>query len=272
MDKYLFLKSLVFKIRLERNQFISMNFTILRFDQIDSTNTEALNQAKRGADEGLCVIAKQQSSGRGRHGRTWISTKDSGLYFSIVLRPKIEMCFLPLITLMTAIAVHDTLESLYKIDCDIKWANDIHVFGKKICGILAETCETPKGLAVVVGIGINLKSANFPLEIAEIATSIEAEISQTLNEEYLSQNLTRFFAIFYEILQSENGAKQIRQDWIARSSYAFGKNVKVTLENETIYGITDGIEENGALRVKLNSGEIKLIHAGDVTQVRLFHS
>ena len=69
-------------------------------------------------------------------------------------------------TLMSAVAVHDTLEKLFKIDCDIKWANDIHVGGKKICGILAETTETSKGLAVVVGIGINLKSANFPPEIA----------------------------------------------------------------------------------------------------------
>ncbi|CAN5283259.1 biotin--[acetyl-CoA-carboxylase] ligase [soil metagenome] len=245
-----------------------MNFTILRFDTIESTNTEALNQAKRGADEGLCVVARQQTAGKGRHGRVWSSEKDAGLYFSIVLRPKIENRLLPLITLMTAIAVHDTLEEFSKIDCDIKWANDIHVSGKKICGILAETGDTTKGLAIVVGIGINLKSSNFPPEIKEIATSIEAETNNMPNVDDLLRHLTRTFEFFYDILQKNNGAEKIRQDWTKRSSYAFGKNVRVILENQTIFGITQGIEENGALRLETADGEIKIIHAGDVENLR----
>lgn len=245
-----------------------MNLTILRFETIESTNTEALNQAKRGADEGLCVIAKQQTAGRGRHGRNWVSEKDSGLFFSIVLRPKIEPRFLPLITLMTAVAVHDTLEQLYKIECDIKWVNDIHIREKKICGILAETCDTSKGLAIIVGIGINLKSSNFPPEIAKIATSIETETAKNPNAEELLQTLTRFFAEFYKTLNAENGAEKIRQNWTERSSYAFGKTVRVNLENEIIFGTTRGIEENGALRVESSNGEIKIIHAGDVEQLR----
>jgi len=245
-----------------------MNFTILRFETIESTNTEALNQARRGADEGLCVVARQQTAGRGRHGRVWVSEKDSGLYFSIVLRPKIETRFLPLITLMSAVAVHDALENLYKIDCDIKWVNDIHIHGKKICGILAETCETINSLAIVVGIGINLKSNNFPPEVADTATSIEAETGNAPDTEDLLQNLTRFFNLYYKLLQSENGAEIIRQNWIERSSYAFGKNVKAKLENETIYGITRGIEENGALRIETDAGESKIIHAGDVERLR----
>jgi len=245
-----------------------MNFTILRFETIESTNTEALNQAKRGADEGLCIVARQQTAGRGRHGRVWISEKDAGLFFSVVLRPRIEMRFLPLVTLMTAVAVHDTLETLYELDCDIKWVNDIHVSGKKICGILAETTETSKGLAVVVGIGINLKSSNFPPEIAETATSVENETLKIPNAEALLQKLTFYFAQNCDILYSANGAEKIRDEWTQRSSYAFGKNVRVVLENETIHGITRGIEENGALRVRQDSGEIRIVHAGDVTQLR----
>src|SRR5215203_5352635 len=173
-----------------------MNFTILRFDEIESTNTEALNQARRGADEGLCVVARRQTAGRGRMGRVWISEKDAGLFFSLVLRPKIETRFLPLVTLMSAVAVHDTLETLYGFECDIKWVNDIHVTGKKICGILAETTETPTGSAVVVGIGINLKQTNFPPEIAETATSIEAETNQSPEIETLLQKLSFFLSIF----------------------------------------------------------------------------
>ncbi|MGI9056716.1 MAG: biotin--[acetyl-CoA-carboxylase] ligase [Pyrinomonadaceae bacterium] len=245
-----------------------MNFTILRFDSLESTNTEAINQAKRGADEGLCIIAKKQTAGRGRHGRTWISEENAGLYFSIVLRPKIETRFLPLITLMTAIAVADTLCDLYALKPDIKWVNDIHVSEKKICGILSEMTETPKGTAIIVGIGINLTSSNFPAEISEIATSIEAETNKSPDREKLLQNLTHFLNYFYDIFQSENGAKIIVKEWKDRSSYAFGKQVKVKLENETIFGTTDGLEANGALRVKTDSGNVKIIQAGDVESLR----
>lgn len=245
-----------------------MNFTILRFDEIDSTNTEAMNQAKRGADEGLCVVAERQTNGRGRHGRVWISEKDAGLYFSVVLRPKIETRFLPLITLMSAIAVRDALCELYDLEPDIKWVNDIHVREKKICGILAEMTETAKGAAIVVGIGINLKSSNFPAEIAGIATSLEAETGKAINKDELLTRLTRFLRDFYELLQNENGAKIIVEEWTKRSSYAFGKAVKVKLENETIFGATDGLEENGALRVKTDSGEIRIVQAGDVENLR----
>ena len=245
-----------------------MRFTILRFDTLESTNTEAANQARRGADEGLCVVAERQTGGRGRHGRVWISPPNSGLYFSLILRPQIETRLLPLITLMTAIAVHDTLEQTFRFDCDIKWVNDIHVRGKKISGILAETCDTPNGLAIIVGIGINLNASGFPPAISDTATSIETEINRAPDIKILLQNLTKNIETAYELLNGENGAAEIRAEWTRRSSYAADKFVKVKLEHETIYGTTDGIEENGALRVKLESGEIRVVHAGDVEQLR----
>ena len=247
-----------------------MNFTILRFDEIDSTNTEALNQARRGAREGLCVVAGRQTAGRGRKGRAWISEKDAGLFFSLVLRPPLEIRFLPLVTLMSAVAVHDTLEALYPFECDIKWVNDIHVGGKKICGILAETGDSAKGLAVVVGIGINLMSTNFPPEIADTATSVEDETMETPDSEALLQKLTFFLSLYCDILYGADGAARIRDEWTRRSSYAFGKPVRVALENETIHGITRGIETSGALRVELETGEIRTVTAGDVENLRSF--
>ncbi len=246
-----------------------MNFTILRFDSLGSTNTEALNQARRGAGEGLCIVARQQTEGRGRHGRVWISPKDAGLYFSVIMRPKLKTSFLPLITLMSGVAVHDALEDAFDLDCDIKWSNDIHVQGRKICGILAETCETAKGLAVVVGIGINLKSTNFPSELKEVATSIEQETQESPDYEKLLLALTVFFAKFCDLLYSADGAEKIRREWVRRSSYAFGKKVRVVAENETIFGTTRGIEENGALRLQTETGEVRLIHAGDVERLRV---
>src|SRR5258708_6554233 len=176
-----------------------MNLNILRFDSLDSTNTEAAKQAKLGADEGLCIVAGQQTAGRGRHGRTWVSERDSGLYFSIVLRPKLELRFLPLITLMTGIAVYDALKE-FGIMPDIKWVNDILVGDKKISGILAETVETTTGLAVVVGIGVNLTSRNFPDEIAETATSIEAETGKHISSDEFAEVLTPYLSYFYDLL------------------------------------------------------------------------
>lgn len=246
----------------------SMNFTILRFDAVGSTNTEAINHAKQGADEGLCILSKQQTAGRGRHGRQWISEKDAGLYFSLVLRPKIENKFLPLITLMTAVAVYDSLAESFQLKPDIKWANDIHIEGKKISGILAEMTETGKGLAVIVGIGVNLKSSNFPPELKDAVTSVEQETNQIPDVENLLQTLTRTFAEFYRMLKSEKGAEKIRREWARRSSYFNGKSVRVVLVNETIFGTTRGLEENGALRVETVSGEIKIVQAGDVEMLR----
>lgn len=245
-----------------------MNFTILRFDSINSTNTEALNQAKQGADEGLCIVAKQQTAGRGRHGRTWISEKDAGLYFSLVLRPKIENKFLPLLTLMSAVAVYDVLQELYKLEPDIKWANDIHIDEKKICGVLAEMTETKRGLAVAVGIGINFKSSNFPPELFDSATSIEQETDQKIDGDELLENLTKQLAKYYQTLKDENGAEKIRREWANRSTYFQGKSVTVKLENESVTGTTRGLEESGALRVETKNGEIKIIHAGMVERLR----
>ncbi len=253
-----------------------MNTNILTYDAIDSTNTEALKQARSGADEGLCIVARQQTSGRGRHGRVWVSDNDAGLYFSIVLRPKLETKNLPLITLMTGVAVHDTLEE-FGVKPDIKWVNDLLVNEKKICGILAETAETTKGLAVVVGIGINIRSSNFPPELADIATSLEqsgpAAASGSLSiavpsVEHLTQVLTNYFGHFYDVLAGENGPANIIDEWRKRSSYFTGKSVRVMIQNETVEGTTDGLEENGALRVRQSDGNVTIIQAGDVEKLR----
>jgi len=248
-----------------------MNFNIFRFASLDSTNTEAINQAKLGADEGLCIIARQQTAGRGRFGRTWISEKDAGLYLSVVLRPGFEVRFLPLITLMAGVAVFDTLRE-HGLKPDIKWVNDILIGEKKISGILAETVETSKGLAVVVGIGINVKSANFPPGIAEIATSIQSETGSIINAEDLANTLTRFLGYYYAILSGEAGREAILAQWQRRSSYFSGKSVRVVLENDVVTGMTDGLENNGALRVKTDKGEIRIVQAGDVENLKFASS
>ncbi len=244
-----------------------MNFTILHFDSVQSTNTEAANQARQGADEGLCIISREQLAGRGRHGRMWVSAKDLGLYFSIILRPKIELRFLPLITLMTGVVVYDTLKEL-GLKPDIKWVNDILIGEKKICGILAETVETAKGPAVIVGVGINLKSSNFGGEIANTATSIMAETGKEITGDELAAAFTPYLSYFYGILNDEGGTAATLRHWRERSSYFSGKSVLVTLFDASFEGVTDGLEENGALRVIRSDGSVTIVQAGDVERLR----
>ncbi|HUR99545.1 MAG TPA: biotin--[acetyl-CoA-carboxylase] ligase [Pyrinomonadaceae bacterium] len=244
-----------------------MNFSLLTFDILDSTNTEALKQARLGAEEGVCVIARQQTAGRGRYGRTWVSERDAGLYFSIILRPKMETHCLPLITLMAGIAVHDTLKELGARP-DIKWVNDILVNEKKIAGILAEATETEEGLAVIVGIGINLTPANFPPDLVAAATCLEDILPTPPRPNEVVDVLNQNLASFYETLQSDGGPSKIIENWKNRSSYTIGKVVRVVLENEIMTGVTDGLESNGGLRIKRGDGSVSIIQAGDVEQVR----
>jgi BirA family transcriptional regulator, biotin operon repressor / biotin---[acetyl-CoA-carboxylase] ligase len=244
-----------------------MNITIRTFGTLGSTNTEALERAREGAPEGLCIIARRQTAGRGRYGRTWASEKDAGLYFSIVLRPKLEMQFLPLITLMAGAAVHDMLQE-YGLKPDIKWVNDILVDERKISGILAETAESAEGVAVVVGIGVNLTSGNFPPEIAATAASVESVTGKRISPEEMAQTLTKYLSYFYGILKESNGTAAIIDEWRKRSTYFAEKPVRALTGGETITGITDGLEANGALRIKQPDGIVAVIQAGDVERLR----
>lgn len=245
-----------------------MQFTILRFDSLESTNDEAAREAKLGASEGVCIFARQQTAGRGRRDRVWHSPADAGLYFSLILRPKFEMRKLPLITLAAAISVSDAIKEACDLPIDIKWANDVFAGGKKLCGILAETVETENGTAVVLGIGINLKREAIAAELTETATSIEGETGKAPDTEKLLAALTKNIEKNYKILHLKDGSEQIVKLWTKHSSYAFGKAVRVTLENETFEGETCGLEASGALRVRAENGLIKIVHAGDVVSLR----
>jgi BirA family biotin operon repressor/biotin-[acetyl-CoA-carboxylase] ligase len=243
-----------------------MNFTILRFDTIDSTNTEALKQARQGAPEGLCILARQQTAGRGRHERKWFSPSDAGLYMSVLLRPTLPPRDLPLITMMSAVAVCDTLSEI-GLKPDIKWPNDILVAEKKISGILAETTETELGTGVAVGIGINLEPVDLP-DIPDRSTSIRFESTREVSIDDLMDRLLTRFGLAYETLSGEAGRERILDDWRERSSYYRGKNVRVDSGNTVIVGVTDGLEPNGALRVIKADGDVAIVQAGDVEQLR----
>lgn len=244
-----------------------LNPQILRFDSLSSTNDEAARQAAEGAAEGVCVVAAEQTAGRGRLQRDWASPKDAGLYFSIILRPQLEQSVWPLLTLTAAVAVHDALLNACAVETDIKWPNDILLNEKKLCGILAETVETSLGRAVVVGIGINLKKSSFPSEL-DVATSLDTAGEQAPDIEVVLAALVRALESRYEQLHQSNGPDEIVREWSVRSSFAEGKLVRVNENDETLIGTTRGLERDGALRLETENGEIRIIRAGDVTALR----
>ena len=174
---------------------------------------------------------------------------------------------MPLITLMAGVAVHDTLLE-FGLKPDIKWVNDVLVGEKKISGILSEMIETHVGPAVIVGIGINLKTSALADEIANIATSIGSETHKTVEPEDVAEVLTRYLSHFYEVLNGPNGPAEIIGHWQKRSTYFRGKHVSVTLENEILNGTTEGLEDNGALKLRTADGSLRVIQAGDVQRLR----
>src|SRR5258705_389644 len=237
---------------------------VLRFDSLPSTNLEAARRATEGAAAGLCIVAGEQTAGRGRLQRQWVSPKDAGLYFSIVLRPQFEQNAWPLLTLMAAVAVNDALRVACVLETDIKWPNDILANEKKLCGILAETVETSLGRAVVVGIGINLTKHSFPAEFAGIATSVEVAAGLKPELEVVLAALVSSLVSYYQTLQQPGGPEEIVRAWAARSSYCEGKRIRVLQTNASLVGTTRGLESDGALRVETDEGEMRIVRAGDV--------
>ncbi len=240
---------------------------ILRYESVPSTNTEVARLAAEGAAEGLAIVADEQTAGRGRLQRAWSSTKGAGLYFSILLRPNLALDRWPLLTFVAALATGDALLEASQVQTDIKWPNDLLANERKICGILAEAIETPTGRAVVLGIGINLTNQAFPPELMNAATSVANESGRSPERESILAALLNALARWYSLLQEPEGAEKIVAAWSSRSSYASGKLVQVTNGDETLQGLTRGIENDGALRLETAQG-IQLIRAGDVTSVR----
>ena len=243
--------------------------TVMRFESLPSTNTEAARQAALGAPEGLCVVAREQTAGRGRRERSWVSPKDAGLYLSVVLRPTLEARLWPLITLAAALAVRDALGDACGLEADIKWPNDLLAGGRKLCGILAETADGPRGRAVVLGVGVNLRRGSFPEELNDTATSVEEQTGRAPDAERLLEALTRSLAHFYETLHATGGAEEILRAWQHHSTYAHNRRVRVALAEETFEGATRGLDPDGALRVETDDGTVRNVTAGDVTAVRL---
>jgi BirA family transcriptional regulator, biotin operon repressor / biotin---[acetyl-CoA-carboxylase] ligase len=240
---------------------------IYHFFKVDSTNTVAMHLGEEGEPHGAVVLAEEQSAGRGRAGRKWISEKSSGISCSLLLRPAIPTSHAPLLTLVAGLAARDAAAEDLANAPDIRWPNDLLVRGKKFCGILTEMRAEPDRMhSAVVGIGMNVNQTKMPAEISDIATSLRIETGKVHSRLELLVRLLRHFDRYYNQFLAEGSAPIIRR-FSQVSSYAQGKRVRITTATESYTGSTAGLEPSGVLRVARDDGRgIELVLSGDVQE------
>lgn len=221
-----------------------------------STMDVASGLAHDGAAHGVVVGADEQTAGRGRRGTTWASPPGAGLYFSFIARPGDHT--LPLITLAAGVAVRDGIAAATGLAPDLKWPNDLIVDTRKLAGILAEGVAIgTAGQAVVIGVGVNLRPAAYPPDVAARATSVEGELGRAFERgDLLSEIL---LALWDRLAALERRPGDILQAWRAASPNAIGTRV----EWDGRHGTTAGIDDSGALLVRTGAGVERII-AGEL--------
>lgn len=242
---------------------------IYHFFKIDSTNTVALRLGEAGEPHGAVVLAEEQTAGRGRAGRTWISEKSAGIHCTILLRPQISPIHAPMLTIVAGLASRDAIaEELSGGGTDVRWPNDLLVHGRKIGGILTEMRAEPDHIHhAVVGIGININQTKMPAELEGMATSLRMESGKVHSRLEFLIKLLRHFDRYYNQFLSEGNPPILRR-FAEVSSFHQGKRVRITAATETFTGTTAGLDPSGILRVTRDDGRGTVpVISGDVAEV-----
>ena len=241
---------------------------VFHFFKIDSTNRVAMELGYAGEPEGTIVMAESQTAGRGRSGRTWHSEKSTGLYFTVLLRPRLAPAQAPLLTMLAGVSAHAAIAAQTGLVPELKWPNDLMLNGKKLGGILTEMHAEPSVVRfVIVGIGINVNQEKFPAELSAIATSIRRETGRMhYRLELLARLLTQFENDYNRFLRE--GPKFVVERFQSVSSFGNGRRVRVDSGLENYAGVTAGISPEGLLLVQRDNGPLTTVIAGDVTEVR----
>lgn len=241
-------------------------FVIHHYASLGSTNDQLKQMSD--APEFTCVVADEQTAGRGRRARAWLSTPGDGLYFSVLLRPTLPPQKIALLSLMSAIAVAETVARYSIASLDIKWPNDVLVGERKLSGILVEGISSHTDAPrIIVGIGVNLNHHGFPPELSDTATSLFLACGRRIRPDEFRDELLTTLAKWYEAMRHNHEPLIVRR-WQELSSYARGKQVTVTLDDQQISGETAGLTETGALLLRTPVGELRTILAGEVSRLR----
>ncbi|MFH1782760.1 MAG: biotin--[acetyl-CoA-carboxylase] ligase [Candidatus Omnitrophota bacterium] len=235
---------------------------IYSYKEIDSTNDAAYRLALSGEKEGSIVISESQTKGRGRLGRNWVSPKDKGAYFSVILRPDIMPRETSFITLFSSLAICKTIREKIGLSAVIKWPNDVLINNNKICGILTEmNGETDKINFVIIGIGININTKKELLP--EGASSLMEEKGSFIPRVDLVKEIFRNIDRYYKHFIDEKRGLILRE--YKTLSAILDKRIKVSYHNRLIQGHAIDIDNEGALIIRMDSGLNERVLAGDVS-------
>ena len=245
------------------NEKVKYNIDIL--DEIDSTNEEAKRRIKDGVKEDFVLVARKQTAGKGRKGRSFFSPKDTGIYLTYTHFTDEAAENVLKVTVATSVIAAKTIKETLNIDCGIKWVNDLYLNGKKVSGTLCEyifkgTYENDKN-AVIVGIGINLSTEDFPEEISEKAGSLISDnkdntvyddivigIANGLNSFFESCDLNAYLPLYKEL------------------SIVLGKEVELSDASGVFdSGRVTDFDENGAIILVNKNGEKKVFDSGEIS-------
>ena len=243
----------------------TMGQTIYFYEETDTTNNRARELALEGAPEGTLVVAEKQTAGRGRRGKVWESPLGTGIWMSLVLRPQIAPTEASVLTLLCGLATAEAIEAETGLYAGIKWPNDILINGKKAVGILTEMdCEMSEVHFVIPGIGINVNTASFPPEIAEIATSLYLECGKTVSRRRLVHRVLERLEEHYETFLRTGSFAAMLEDY-RKHCITLGKEVHV-LGREPFFAEALDITPEGELLVRrADNGKEEVVFSGEVS-------
>ncbi len=237
------------------------------FEEIDSTQNFAQNIAADKKENGTIIIAEKQTSGRGRLDRKWTSPK-GGIWFSLIIHPKFDVSSSTLIPILSAVALSKSIKSVLDIETEVKWPNDITMNGKKVAGVLVDASFQTNSIDyLILGIGINFDIDTKKLEKRLTKTpnfygidSLRGKEDKTPPKTLLKEFLLQFEKNLFQLDKGEKS--KIIKEWTKRAA-GIGEKITINTSNGKISGISQGIDNDGALKIKTRN-ETKKIYVGDV--------
>lgn len=243
-------------------RYMGRNF--IHYDEVDSTNIQCRRECNNKPIEGMVIAAEEQTSGKGRLGRSWVSPKGTGVWMSVVLTPNISPMVAPRTTLIGAAAVYMALREMDS-SVGIKWPNDIVINGKKICGILAEmNAEMERVNYVIMGIGINVNMESFPEDLNDKATSLKNELGNEVDRKKLVASILNNLEDLYEEFRNTGDISRVIE--ICREgSLLINKEVRVINGNSEVICTVLDIDDDGELIVRHKDGVVSRVISGEVS-------
>lgn len=235
-------------------------------EQTGSTNDDLLKLAVDGAREGTAVVTDYQINGKGRRGRKWSAESGLSAIVSILLRPEPDFRDTNLLAPMTAVAASRVISEVCDLEVKIKWPNDLMVNERKLAGILVEGRHTSAGLAIVAGIGVNVRQESFTEDIAQKAISIKAAGGKNISPKSLAELIALRILHIWEKWDF-GGRQDVLKEWTLRL-WGCGRTVLIESAGELMECVIDGVEENGSLIVYTKDGDKRSLISADSVSLR----